>query len=61
MTDRDSSSAQRDALRAARAAGAGDRRRAHEDALARYLRLNARRPARRRSEQPEPPIEKESE
>jgi hypothetical protein len=55
MSDRDSSRAQQDALRGARAANAGDRSRAHEDALARYLRLNARRPARRQSKQPEPP------
>lgn len=61
MSDRDSSRAQQEALRGARAADVGDRSRAHEDALARYLRLNAHRSARQKQE-PEPPtIDKESE
>ena len=61
MSDRDGKRAQRDALRTARAGDAGGSSRAHEDALARYLRLNAQRPARQRQHKPEPPTDKESE
>jgi hypothetical protein len=62
MSDRENNRAQKDALRAARANNAGGSSRAHEDALARYLRLNADRPSRRRRAQPEPPTtDKESE
>ena len=63
MSDRDSRRAQKEALRAARAGDAGGSSRLHEDALARYLRLNAERPARQRQrhEKSEPPTDKESE
>lgn len=61
MSDRDSRRAQKDALRAARAGDAGGSSPAHEDALARYLRLNAHRSARQEQEPKPPTIDKESE
>jgi hypothetical protein len=50
MSDQEGKRAQREALRAAETSGAGpgDRARAHEDALARYLRLQAAGAKRRR-------------
>ena len=59
MSDRDNSRAQRDAMRAARDATVTETQRLQEDALARYLRLQSRRPP--RQQKTTPPTTKESE
>jgi len=59
MSDRDNHRAQRDAMRAARDATVTETQRLQEDALARYLRLQSRRPPRR--QKTAPPTTKESE
>jgi hypothetical protein len=50
MPDQDGKRAQQDALHALESSTPGDRSQAHEDALARYLRLQAQSAKKRKSQ-----------